>query len=410
MLSVTAPCQRSAPASGPLGKAGISAAEPRPAPGSGFTPVSPDRVAPTLFARRKFWAQRFGIAPVLPTTRAEMDELGWDSCDVVLVTGDAYIDHPSFGMALVGRLLEAQGFRVGILDQPDWRSAEPFARARPAQRLLRRHRRQHGLDGQPLHVGPTLRSDDAYSPGGAGGLRPDRAVIVYAQRCREAFGDVPLVIGGIEASLRRIAHYDYWSDKVRRSVLVDARADLLVYGNGERAIVEIAHRLGAARIRRRSPTCAAPRSCAPRRREGWTELDSRTRRHARAGRAAPRSVRDGGGAARRAVPRRPSRGADPARAQRAPQARSRAHGDPHAELRQMSSAIRCCTRTRRASCTSSRTPATRARSCSATATATSGSTRRRCRCRPRRWTRSTSCRSRACRTRATATRASPRTR
>ena len=198
-----------------------------------------------LFSYRPYWAQRFGIAPFLPTSRAEMDELGWDSCDVVLVTGDAYIDHPSFGMALVGRLLESHGFRVGILDQPDWRSAEPF-------RALGRPNLFWGITGGNMDsmvnrytADRKVRSDDAYSPDGAAGLRPDRALTVYAQRAREAFGDVPVVVGGIEASLRRIAHYDYWSDKVRRSVLVDSHGDLLVYGNAERAIVEIAHRLAA---------------------------------------------------------------------------------------------------------------------------------------------------------------------
>src|SRR5215468_7355498 len=198
-----------------------------------------------LFSYRPYWAKRFGIAPFLPTTRAEMDEFGWDGCDVILVTGDAYIDHPSFGMALIGRLLEAHGFRVGILDQPDWRSAQPF-------RALGRSALFWGVTGGNMDSMVNrytsdrwIRCDDAYSPDGAPGLRPDRAVLVYAQRCREAFGDVPLVIGGIEASLRRIAHYDYWSDKVRRSILVDSGADLLVYGNAERAIVEIAHRLAA---------------------------------------------------------------------------------------------------------------------------------------------------------------------
>ena len=201
--------------------------------------------ARALFSYRPYWAKRFGIAPFLPTTRAEMDELGWESCDVVLVTGDAYIDHPSFGMALVGRLLESHGFRVGILDQPDWRSAEPF-------RALGRPNVMWGVTAGNMDSmvnrytsDRRIRRDDAYSPDGAAGLRPDRAVVVYAQRCREAFADVPLVIGGIEASLRRIAHYDYWSDKVRRSVLLDAGADLLVYGNAERAIVELAHRLAA---------------------------------------------------------------------------------------------------------------------------------------------------------------------
>ncbi|HTR50182.1 MAG TPA: YgiQ family radical SAM protein [Kofleriaceae bacterium] len=225
-----------------------------------------------LFGYRPYWAQRFGVAPVLPTSRAEMDELGWDSCDVILVTGDAYIDHPSFGMALVGRLLEAHGFRVGILDQPEWRSADAFrALGRPnlfwgvtagnMDSLVNRYT----ADRKP-------RSDDAYTPGGAAGSRPDRSVIVYAQRCREAFGDVPLVIGGIEASLRRIAHYDYWADAVRRSILVDTRADLLVYGNAERAIVEIAHRLAAgetpAQIRDVRGTAFAGA------REGFAEIDS----------------------------------------------------------------------------------------------------------------------------------------
>src|SRR5690349_22160634 len=190
--------------------------------------------ARTLFSHRPYWAKRFGVAPFLPTTRAEMDELGWDSCDVVLVTGDAYIDHPSFGMALVGRLLERHGFRVGILDQPDWRSAEAF-------RELGRPNLFWGVTAGNMDSlvnrytsDKKHRSDDAYTAGGVSGARPDRACIVYAQRCREAFGDVPLVIGGIEASLRRIAHYDYWSDKVRRSILLDSAADLLVYGNGER--------------------------------------------------------------------------------------------------------------------------------------------------------------------------------
>jgi len=201
--------------------------------------------AKPLFSYRPYWAKRFGIAPVLPTTRAEMDELGWDSCDVILVTGDAYIDHPSFGMALVGRLLERHGFRVGILDQPDWRSADAF-------RELGRPNLFWGVTAGNMDSmvnrytsDKKIRSDDAYSPNGVAGLRPDRSTLVYTQRCREAHGDVPVVIGGIEASLRRIAHYDYWSDKVRRSMLVDSHADLLVYGNAERAIVEIAHRLAA---------------------------------------------------------------------------------------------------------------------------------------------------------------------
>src|SRR6187455_2108943 len=231
-----------------------------------------------LTAYRKHWAHRFGTAPFLPMTRAEMDALGWDSCDVILVTGDAYIDHPSFGMALVGRLLEAQGFRVGIISQPDWQSAADFARL-----------------GKPnLYFGVTagnmdsmvnrytadrkIRSDDAYTPGAAANKRPDRAVIVYAQRCREAFPDATLIIGSIEASLRRIAHYDYWSDKVRRSILPDSKADLLLFGNAERALVELTHRLAKgepiANIRDlRGTAFMAPHGWRP---EGWTEADSTT--------------------------------------------------------------------------------------------------------------------------------------
>ncbi|KVW99652.1 YgiQ family radical SAM protein [Thiobacillus denitrificans] len=196
-----------------------------------------------LFSHRKHWAARLGTASFLPMTRAEMTALGWDACDVILVTGDAYIDHPSFGVALVGRLLEAQGYRVGIISQPDWHSADAF-------RAL----------GQPtLYFGVTAgnmdsmvnrytserktRSDDAYTPNAEPNKRPDRAVTVYAQRCREAFPGTPVIIGSIEASLRRIAHYDYWSDNVRRSVLPDSKADLLIFGNAERALLDVTHRL-----------------------------------------------------------------------------------------------------------------------------------------------------------------------
>ncbi len=203
--------------------------------------------ARALYDYPPYWAECYGRAPFLPMNRAEMDDLGWDSCDIIIVTGDAYVDSPSFGMAIVGRLLESHGFRVGIISQPNWQNAEAFSAL-----------------GQPnLFFGVTagnmdsminrytadrkVRSDDAYSPGNVGGKRPDRSSIVYAQRCREAFGDTPIVIGGIEASLRRIAHYDYWQDKVRRSILADAKADMLVYGNGERAIVDIAHALAAGR-------------------------------------------------------------------------------------------------------------------------------------------------------------------
>ena len=198
---------------------------------------------PALFSYRKYWAHRFGVAPVLPMSQIEMDALGWDSCDVILVTGDAYIDHPSFGMALIGRLLEAQGFRVGIISQPDWTSAKYFTQ-------LGRPNLFFGVTGGNMDSmvnrytsDKKIRSNDAYTADGAAGKRPDRAVNVYSHRCREAYKDVPIIIGGIEASLRRIAHYDYWSDKVRKSVLLDSKADLLVYGNAERQIVEIAHRL-----------------------------------------------------------------------------------------------------------------------------------------------------------------------
>ncbi|MBI3899795.1 MAG: YgiQ family radical SAM protein [Gammaproteobacteria bacterium] len=227
-----------------------------------------------LFSYRPYWAKRFGIAPFLPMSRAEMETLGWDSCDVILVTGDAYVDHPSFGMALVGRLLEAHGFRVGILSQPDWQSADPF-------KALGRPNICFGITAGNMDsmvnrytADRKVRSDDAYTTGGAGGKRPDRSVIVYAQRAREAFSDVPVIIGGIESSLRRIAHYDYWSDKVRRSILIDAKADLLIYGNGERALIDVIHRLAAgeaiAAITDVRGTAFA-RKAVP---DGWTELDS----------------------------------------------------------------------------------------------------------------------------------------
>ena len=203
------------------------------------------RAAKPITSYRPYWAKRFGTAPFLPMSRAEMDKLGWDSCDVILVTGDAYVDHPSFGMAVIGRVLEAQGFRVGIIAQPDWHSAEPF-------KALGKPNLFWGVTAGNMDsminrytADRKIRSDDAYTPGDIGGKRPDRAAIVYSQRCREAFNDVPLILGGIEGSLRRIAHYDYWSDKVRRSIVVDAKCDLLLYGNAERALVEIAHRLAA---------------------------------------------------------------------------------------------------------------------------------------------------------------------
>lgn len=227
-----------------------------------------------LFSYPRYWAECFGVAPYLPMSRSEMDALGWDSCDIIIVTADAYVDHPSFGMAVVGRLLEAQGFRVGIIAQPEWDSAEPF-------KALGRPNLFFGVTGGNMDslinrytADLRMRSDDAYTPHAEAGKRPDRSVIVYSQRCREAYYDTPIVIGGIEASLRRIAQYDYWSDQVRRSILIDANADVLLYGNAERAITEMAHHLagggdldeiwdlrGTARLARELP-------------KGWTEIDS----------------------------------------------------------------------------------------------------------------------------------------
>ncbi len=232
------------------------------------------QAAPDLFSRRKFWAARLGTAPFLPMSRAEMDALGWDRCDVILVTGDAYVDHPSFGMAIIGRLLEAQGFRVGMIAQPDWDSTGDFAKLGVPNLFFGITAGNMDSMVNRYTADRRMRSDDAYTPGGEGGKRPDRSVIVYAQRVREAFKDATIVIGGIEASLRRIAHFDYWSEKVRRSILLDARADILVYGNAERAIVEIAHRLA-----KREPIASITdlRGTAFVRRElpgGWIEIDS----------------------------------------------------------------------------------------------------------------------------------------
>ncbi len=232
------------------------------------------RAAKPLTSYRPYWAKRFGTAPFLPMSRAEMEQLGWDSCDIVLVTGDAYIDHPSFGMAVIGRTLEAQGFRVGIIAQPDWQSAEPF-------KALGKPNLFWGVTAGNMDsminrytADRKIRSDDAYTPGAEGNRRPDRAAIVYSQRCREAYKDVPIVLGGIEGSLRRIAHYDYWSDKVRRSIVVDAKCDLLLYGNAERALVEVAHRLAArepvAQITDVRGTAFVCRTSP----EGWFEIDS----------------------------------------------------------------------------------------------------------------------------------------
>ena len=231
-------------------------------------------LAKPIQSYRPYWAKRFGSASILPMSRAEMDALGWDSCDIILISGDAYIDHPSFGVALVGRLLEAQGFRVGIIAQPDWQNASAF-------KVLGKPNLYFGVTAGNMDsmvnrytADRKIRSDDAYTPDAVPNKRPDRAVLVYSQRCREAYSDVPLVIGSIEASLRRIAHYDYWSDKVRRSILVDSKADILLYGNAERALIELSHRLakgekvaniqdirGTAFLRKKIP-------------EGWSEIES----------------------------------------------------------------------------------------------------------------------------------------
>lgn len=230
--------------------------------------------ARALFDYPRYWAECFGPAPFLPMSRAEMDLLGWDSCDVIIVTGDSYVDHPSFGMAIIGRVLEAQGFRVGIISQPDWQSKDDFMQLGKPNLFFGVAAGNMDSMINRYTADRKIRSDDAYTAGGKAGKRPDRASVPYAQRCREAYKDVPVILGGIEASLRRIAHYDYWQDKVRPSLLINTKADLLLYGNAERAIVEVAQRLstgepvskltdirGTAFIRRDTP-------------EGWFELDS----------------------------------------------------------------------------------------------------------------------------------------
>ncbi len=179
----------------------------------------------------------------LPISKSDMDEKGWEGLDIILVTGDAYVDHASYAASVIGRVLEDAGFKVGIIAQPDWRRVEDFIK-------LGRPKLFFGVTAGNLDsmvanytAGKKPRRSDDYSPGGLSGLRPDRAVIVYTNRLREAFGCVPIVLGGLEASLRTLAHYDYWSDKVRRSVLLDSKADILVYGMGERQVLEIAERL-----------------------------------------------------------------------------------------------------------------------------------------------------------------------
>ncbi len=242
---------------------------------------SGSQAAPRLFSRRKHWAKRLGTAEVMPTSRDEMDVLGWNACDVILVTGDAYVDHPSFGAAVIARVLEEQGFRVGIIAQPPWQSRDAFMALGKPEVMF--GITAGNMDSMVNHYTSErrIRSEDAYSPAGQAGLRPDRAAIVYAQRCREAFPDVPVILGGIEASLRRVAHFDYWSEKIRRSIVLDAKADLLVFGNGERAVVEIAHRLAAGEspqtlVDIRGTAFACPTDWQP---EGVVTVDARDPDH-----------------------------------------------------------------------------------------------------------------------------------
>jgi uncharacterized radical SAM protein YgiQ len=190
------------------------------------------------------WQERFA-GPLAPITASEMHQRGWNAVDVLFVTGDAYIDHPSFAMAILARVLEAAGFRVAVLSQPDWHTCEPwrqFGRPRLFFAIS-----AGNMDSMINHytANRKVRNDDAYSPGGRIGRRPDRATLAYCHRAREAFPGVPVIAGGVEASLRRLAHYDYWSDTVRRSILLDCKADLVVHGMGENAIVDIARHLAA---------------------------------------------------------------------------------------------------------------------------------------------------------------------
>lgn len=235
------------------------------------TLIQPER---PLFSWPRYRGDDFTPAPFMPMSRAEMDKLGWDSCDIIIVTGDAYVDHPSFGMAIVGRMLESQGFRVGIIAQPDWQSKQDFMRLGKPNLFFGVTAGNMDSMINRYTADRKLRKDDAYTPGNEGGKRPDRATLVYTQRCKEAWSDVPVLLGGIEASLRRIAHYDYWSDKVRRSVLIDAKADMLVFGNGERPMVEVAHRLAAgepiADITDVRNTAIIRKTALP----GWTGVDS----------------------------------------------------------------------------------------------------------------------------------------
>ena len=231
-------------------------------------------IAQPLMGYKKFWAHRLTPAPVLPTSREEMEALGWDSCDVIIITGDAYVDHPSFGMAIVGRFLESQGFRVGIIDQPNWQDTDDFMALGPPNLFFGVTAGNMDSMVNRYTSDRKVRSDDAYTPGGLGGKRPDRSLIVYANRAREAYSSLPIVVGGIEASLRRIAHYDYWSEKVRRSVLLDSKADLLVFGNAERQIAEIAHRLAAGESIKEINDIRGTAFARTQTPAGWTEIDS----------------------------------------------------------------------------------------------------------------------------------------
>ncbi|RYV03812.1 YgiQ family radical SAM protein [Shewanella sp. OPT22] len=203
------------------------------------------QVESTLFSYKKYRAEHSEPAPFLPMSKKEMDKLGWDSCDIIVVSGDAYVDHPSFGMAVIGRMLEAQGFRVGIIAQPDWKSKDAFMQLGKPNLFFGVTAGNMDSMINRYTADRRIRTDDAYTPNDEGGKRPDRAVTVYTQRCKEAYKHIPVVIGGIEASLRRIAHYDYWSDTVRQSVIFNAKADILIYGNAERPLAEVAHRFAA---------------------------------------------------------------------------------------------------------------------------------------------------------------------
>ena len=224
----------------------------------------------------KFWPYKKKLvpAPLLPMSRQEMNELEWDCCDIIIITGDAYVDHPSFGMAIIGRLLESQGFRVGIISQPDWHSANDFRQlGRPGLFFAIT---SGNMDSMVNHYTAEKkpRSDDAYTADAIAGKRPDRATTVYTQRAKEAYKGIPVVIGGIEASLRRIAQYDHWSQTIRRSILPDSKADLLIFGNAERAVVEVAHRLAAGEDIKQITNIrgtAYMQQGIPR---GWTVLDS----------------------------------------------------------------------------------------------------------------------------------------